>query len=165
MPTFRDSDNLPPLLPAGDYIYKVVEFSSGISAGGKTSGSDKYELVLEFPGGAKCRENLIDHDSCSWKIDTFLKSAGVKIPKGAEFKFTIDERGDDVSIINPLGLKGSCKLRIENYPKKGEDKEKPATWTGKSNRVEIFYTDKPKIPRKEPPQAEAAAEESDDPKW
>ena len=153
MPKFNDSENQAPIQPDGDYIFRVIEFSSGISAGSKTRGSDDYKLTLELePSGAKVNERLIDHPSCDWKIDTFLKSAGVQIAKGAAFEFQENRAiASGVPFINPIGLRGWCRIHTETYAKKGEPAEDKGKWTGKSNKVAIFYTDKPKLPRIDPP--------------
>ena len=139
MPKFNDSENRAPFQPEGDYVFCVTEFEIGISNGQKTAGCEKYEVTLEIEGpGNQVFENMIDHESCSWKIDTFLKSAGVKLAKGEAFEFrkdTAERKG--VRWVNPLGLRGHCRLIVEEYEKNGQKR--------KTNRVAVFYTDKPKL--------------------
>ena len=145
MPTFNDSEARLPFQPEGDYVWCVIEFGSKISSGGKTAGSDLYEVTLEIePKGSRCFESLIDHEATAWKIDTFLKSAGVKIAKGEAFDFRKDvvenanaaeaNEKKPMKWVNPLGLRGWCHLVVEEYNGK------------KRNKVAIFYTDKAKLP-------------------
>jgi hypothetical protein len=143
MPQFNDSENKTfELLPPGDYVFQVTEFEIGISNGGKTSGSDKYDMKLAIDKGdgvfVEVRENMIDHPSCAWKIDTFLKSAGVDIKKGDAFEFRQDVAQDkDVLFVDPIGLRGWCHIKNEagtNDP------------TKKFNKVSTFYTTKEKLP-------------------
>lgn len=142
MPTFHDSENIVPMVPEGDYVFRVVEFTQGISKGGKTAGCARYELkcAIELPDGKpgpNFYENLIDHASTAWKIDTFLKSAGIALPKGESFEFAFDDAADrGVRHVEPVGLRGWCNLAVEEYPV-GSGK--------KRNRVATFYTNKPKL--------------------
>lgn len=141
MPVFNDSQNIPPVVPEGDYVFCVVGFECGISSGGKTAGSDKYDVELEIePSGKRVTEFLIDHPSCSWKIDTFLKSCGIQLAKGEAFEFREDiASATGVRWVNPLGLRGHCRLYVEEYtPKGGTEKRK-------ANKVAVFYTDRPKL--------------------
>ena len=140
MPVFNDSNNIPELLPAGDYVFCVVGFTAGFSTGPKTQGADKYELELELePSGKTITENLIDHASCAWKIDTFLKSSGAKLAKGEPFEF-IKSKAESAGVkwINPIGLRGWCHVVVEEYNKRDGTK-------GKGNKVSVFYVDKPKL--------------------
>ena len=138
MPTFNDSGNRPPHLPDGDYVFCVVGFEIGLSTGGKTNGSEKYEVDLEIePHGNNVTEFLIDHPSCAWKIDTFLKSAGVKLKKGEQFDFREDiASAKGIRWINPDGLRGWCALNSQPGQK---DTKKLF------NRVAVFYTEKEKL--------------------
>jgi hypothetical protein len=148
MPTFNDSNNIPPIVPVGDYVFCVVDFESKISAGAKTAGCESYNLTLEIePNGSKCWETLTDHPSTAWKIDTFLKSAGIKLARGEHFDFRETEANAlGYTHVNPIGLRGWCRLTIDTY----QGKEK--------NKVVMFYTDKPKLPRR----VEVAAQVEDD---
>jgi hypothetical protein len=138
MPTFNDSQNVPQLLPDGDYIFCVADFEIGLSTGGKTNGCEKYEVELEIePSGKKVLEFMVDHPTCAWKIDTFLKSCGVKLTKGESFDFREDvakEKG--IRWVNPIGLRGWCCLKSEPSSK---DPKKIF------NKVAIFYTEKTKL--------------------
>lgn len=140
MPTFQDSDNIPQLLPEGDYIFCCTGFDIGISTGKKTSGAEAYDVELEIePIGKKVTEFMVDHPSCAWKIDTFLKAAGVVLKKGEAFEFREDtaaQRG--LRWVNPIGLRGWCKLRVEDYVKDGQKRQ--------SNKIAVFYADKEKLP-------------------
>ena len=142
MPVFGDSNNVPPLLPEGDYVFCVVGFECKISQGPKTRGSDQFEVELEIePSGKKVNEIMTDHPSCSWKIDTFLKASGIKLAKGAAFEFRQDVAlASDVPWVNPLGLRGWCRITQEEVPAKENRKAFTV------NRVGTFYTDRPKLP-------------------
>jgi hypothetical protein len=144
MPVFNDSSNIPPLLPDGDYVFTVKAFEIAISQGAKTRGSEKYELDLAIePTGKPVFENLIDHPSTNWKIDCFLKSAGVTIAKGERYEFRQDVAKDSgCRWVNPIGLRGWCRLSQEQLPPRdNKPGEKPMT----INKVAMFYTDKPKL--------------------
>lgn len=132
------------MVPAGDYIFCVVGFECKISQGKVTRGCDQFKLELEIePKGSICLEDLFDHANTGWKIDTFLKSANVKLPKDSSFEFREDTAKDKgVPWINPLGLRGWCRLIEDEYMKSGE------TTKRKTNRVDSFYTDKPKLERR-----------------
>jgi hypothetical protein len=148
MPVFNDSENKVSVLhEEGDYIYRVAALKCGVSAGGKTNGSDTYELslLIEKSGGTVF-ETLIDHDATAWKIDVFLKSAGVTIPNGAAFEFD-RERAENVGVrwVNAVGLRGWCKLGVETVTDRDG---KPKMENGKPklrNRVAVFYTDREKL--------------------
>ncbi len=144
MPKFGDSENIMTLVEEGDYVFCVVDFKQGLSTGGRTSGCEKYELKLELEGvNSFVKENLIDSPNTAWKIDCFLKSAGVKLVKDEAFEFREDAAlANQVRWVNPIGLRGHCRVIVETYEKKSDDVGKP---TGKSNKVQVFYTDKPKL--------------------
>lgn len=156
MPTFKNEEARKPYIPAGDYIFCVREFECGLSNGGKTSGSDKYDLTLEIEGaGHTVFEGLIDHKTTAWKINTFLKCCGVKLAEGEAFEFRKDlAESNGVRWVNPLGLRGHCALIVDTYEKKSDEKGKP---TGKSNKLAIFYTDRTKLP----PNAQVAGAEEE----
>jgi hypothetical protein len=139
MPKFNDSENIPALLPEGDYVFTVIGFECKISQGAKTRGSDQFEVEITIaPAGKRVIETLTDHPSCDWKIDTFLKSAGIKLAKGESFEFRKDmAEKSGVKWINPLGLRGWCRLFVEEYEKNGQKR--------KTNNVATFYTDKAKL--------------------
>lgn len=144
MPVFNDSENIPSLVPEGDYIFCVMGHERKISKGRKTAGCymDELKITLE-PSGCRVFESLIDHDSCAWKYDTFLKSSGVKIAKGQSFSFDSQDAGSPgLAYVNPLGLRGWCKVIVEDVTDMGGNR------TGKQrNRLAVFYTDKEKLAR------------------
>lgn len=137
MPTFNDSENIINLVPEGDYKFTVVDFAIGLSSGGKTSGSEKYEVKYEVEKGKEksiTYDTLIDHELCAWKLDTFLKCSGVRLAKGERFTFRKDEaESQNIRWINPLGLRGWFKLFVDEYQGK------------KRNKVSMYYTDKEKL--------------------
>jgi len=144
MPIYQDRDNQTFVLhPPGEYQFQVVAYETGLSMGAKTRGSPMWELkILIEQKGGHVFESLIDHEACSWKIDTFLKSTGVVIAKGSAFEF---DRAASISMgctwVNPVGLRGWCHLIVEEFTPQG------ATSPKKKNKVGAFLTDKPKLPR------------------
>lgn len=151
MPTFKDA-TAPVLLPEADCIFCVVQFDIGISTGAKTKGSENYEMKVEIePTGKILKETLIDHPSTDWKIDCFLKSAGVQIAKGETFDFNETvATGSNVRWIDPIGLRGWCRIIQETLT--GRNPEEVAAIKAGSrkatvvNKISVFYTDRPKLP-------------------
>lgn len=154
MPTFNDSNNIPPVLPEGDYIFCVTGFECRISQGQKTRGCDQYEIELEIePSGKKVTDILTDHPSCAWKIDTFIKSAGIRMAKGMAFEFRADlAKRNNVPFVNPMGLRGWCRLIQDQLPPREGKNEKPLT----VNKVAAYYTDKPKLIGRSDPEEDKA---------
>ncbi len=141
MPIFNDSENIPPVAPEGDYVFCVTDFESKISNGAKTRGCDQYvvEFTLE-PVGNRVIEYLTDHENTSWKIDCFLKSAGVKLAKGEKFEFQEDRCKPGVRFVDPIGLRGWCHIIQDTLP--------PTTTHSKElivNKIAVFYTDREKL--------------------
>jgi hypothetical protein len=158
MPTFNDQDNkVFVLVPPGDYIFCVVKFESTMSKGAKTSGSDCYEMELEIENrgpGAIVYASLIDHPSCDWKIDNFIKCTGVKeqynLVKGTPFEFIkTAAESKDVTWVNPLGLRGWCSVSHEAMMKNGQTVMGPDNKPKMRAVLAVFYTDKPKLPKRE----------------
>jgi len=167
MPIFKDAESAFQLVPPGDYILCVFQFESELSNGRKTRGSELYNIVFIIEGtNAKVVEKLIDHESCDWKIDTFLKSCGIRnLPKGQEWYFDkakAQSRG--VPWINPMGLR--CHARVENETYTSSRTNKPVT----KNSVATYYTDRAVLPpdaalRQKPmgaPKAEPSPEGEDE---
>lgn len=161
MPVFNDSENRVAVLhPEGDYVFRVSALKCGVSAGGKTNGSETYELTLTIePTLGTVFETLIDHPLTAWKLDVFLKSAGVQLGKGEAFEFD-RERADSVGCrwVQAVGLRGWCRLGVETVTDRDG---KPKLENGKPklrNRVATFYTDRPKLPRHSDPSAAVAAD-------
>jgi hypothetical protein len=141
MPVFKDSEaKVFELAPEGDYVLRVVEFECGISKGRQTAGSDSYDVkFLVESKGSTFFDTLIDHPSCDWKIDLFLKSAGIRIAKGEAYEFRKDKAEyEGIRWVDPIGLRLWAKVKIEPSQKDP---------TKKYNKVAVFYTDKPKLPR------------------
>lgn len=152
MPVFKDQDNKDfVLLPPGDYVFRVESMECGISTGSKTAGSPfwEFELAIEDPRGGVVFERLTDHSLCSWKIDTFLKSTNAAPPKGTAFDFS-QEAAESAGCVwvDPIGLRGHCQLTVEEY------KKVFSTEKYKNNKVAVFLTNKPKLPRAERPKQE-----------
>jgi hypothetical protein len=147
MPIFNDSENKQPnvLAADGDYIFTVVGLKTSISKGPKTSGSDVFELTFELDRspGSTVYEKLMDHPSTSWKLDCFLKSAGVDLVKWEGYSFIQSEASSNgFKWVNPFGLRGWCRIGREKYT--GSDQKER-----EKNVVVTFYTGKAKVPRVE----------------
>jgi hypothetical protein len=146
MPVFQNQDNKTfVVLPPGDYTFEVVGMESGIQTGtGKTAGSPFWELKLsiEKRDGAMVFERLIDHPTCNFKIDTFLKCTGAAPAHGVAFDFQQDAaESAGILWIDPVGLRGWCHLIEDEFTPKG------ATKPIKKNKVGSFLTDRPKLAR------------------
>lgn len=138
MPIFQDSESAYAVVPEGDYILTVFEFTTDISTGKKTNGVDRFNVVFNIEGtDSKLKEVLLDHDSCMWKIDTFLKSAGIRsLQKGQAFHFE-KNRAEEMGVawINPMGLRCWASVVHDKYTNsRGTEVTK--------NKVGAFYTDR-----------------------
>jgi hypothetical protein len=158
MPIFGDKDNLPPqeLLPEKDYKFKVVGMEFGFSTGPSTAGSEEFKVKVQIEGKPRTIvERLIDHKSCDWKIDCFLKSTGIKLAKGEAWDFRKDTAdGMGGRWINYMGLRGWCRVIVEEYKHKASGEQR------KTNKIGTFYTDKEKLPPDAEMQAEKEKEET-----
>lgn len=140
MPIFQDTESAYALVPEGDYVLCVYEFITDMSTSEKTKGSWRHTVVFNIEGtDSKLKETLIDHPSSFWKIDTFLKSSGIRsLAKGQEFYFEQDvaeEKG--VPWINPMGLR--CHARVVHDSFRSNKTGNEIT----KNKVAAFYTDRP----------------------
>jgi hypothetical protein len=142
MPIFQDSENAYAVVPEGDYVLCVYEFSSDLSTGKKTTGAKRYNIVFTVEGtDSKIKESLIDHESCIWKIDTFLKSCGIRnLQKGQAWEFEKDEaEKQGVPWINPMGLRCHAAIIHDTYTsQRGNEVTK--------NKIAAFYTDREVLP-------------------
>lgn len=148
MPTFKNAENLVAVIhPEGDYVFEVIKLEIGQSTGAATNGSDKYELTLRVEStGGRVFETLIDHESCAWKIDCFLKSTGVVMATDESFEFCAERAAAaGVAWVDPVGLRGWCKLIVENYTPNNAPAGAPKK---QKNKVAVFYTDREKLPPK-----------------
>src|SRR4029450_503655 len=141
MPIFRDAEPTGTIVPEGEYVLSVKRFEQNLSTGAKTKGSDMYEVVFEIePGKGQCIERLIDHPSTDWKIDLFLKSAGVQLTKGQPYEFNLERaKAKNARWVNPLGLRCWAHVVIESYEKRGGG-------VGRKNAVAAFLIGNGKVP-------------------
>lgn len=146
MPTFQDRESRGQIIKEQDGIFRVTAFKLSTLQRGPCSGAEMITLTLEIEGtGARFEENLIDHEKTGWKIDTFLKSAGIVMDKGQSFRWA----DDDIRPVwvNPIGLRGWCHVGLEeqesNTVKNADGSKKRFT----KNTIAIFYTDRPKLTR------------------
>lgn len=143
MPTYQDSEaSVFKVVETGDYILTVFEYSSDISTGPKTRGCDRFNIVFNIEGtDSKIKESLIDAESCLWKLDTFLKSAGIRdLKKGQGWHFEKDKAEElGVPWINPMGLRLHAHITKETFTNRAGE-------TKPCNRVGTFYTDRSALP-------------------
>lgn len=139
MPVFTDSEFAYQTVPEGDYVLTVFEFTTDLSSGKKTNGCERFNVVFNIEGtSSKVRETLIDHESCLWKIDAFLKACGIRsLKKGQAFHFE-KERAEELEVpwINPMGLRCHAQLGIDTYTSQRSGKEV------EKNVVNTYYIDK-----------------------
>lgn len=118
MPIFQDSESPFEIVPEGDYTLTVFEFTTDLSSGKKTNGKERFNIIFNIEGTkSKVRETLIDHESCIWKIDAFLKACGIRnLQKGQAFHFEKDRAEElEVPWINPMGLRCRATVGQETY--------------------------------------------------
>lgn len=163
MPVFQDSESAYQVVPEGDYTLTVFEFMTDLSGGKKTSGCERFNIVFNIEGtNSKLRENLIDHKDCIWKIDAFLKSAGIRnLKKGQAFHFEKDKAEElGVPWINPMGLRCQANVGHDKYTSQRSGKEVT------KNVVVTFYTDrdivKPDPELRSKPTGQAEQKKKDD---
>jgi hypothetical protein len=143
MPTFKDAESPFTVVPEGDYVLAVCQFSQDYSSGPSTSGAKRFNIVFKIEGtDSKVKEQLIDHPKTDWKIDLFLKACGIRsLPKDSEFEFIkkdAEEKG--VPWINPMGLRCPAFVAQETYTSQKSGREIT------KNVVGTYYTDKPVLP-------------------
>lgn len=142
MPVYQESDSAWQLVPEGDYVLAVYEFTSDISTGKKTSGSKRYNIVFNIEGTeSRVQEQLIDHESCAWKISQFIRACGIRnLQEKQAFQFEPDvaeETGEPW--INPMGLRCHAAIMHETYTSsRGNEVTK--------NKIAAFYTDRDPLP-------------------
>lgn len=153
MPKFNDQQERPALIEPQDAIFCVLDMECGLSKKKGSEGCASYKIEFEIePSGKRVFEDLDDSKDWGWKIDTFLKSAGVAPAKGEDFEFQKDKaETEKVKWIDPIGLRGWCRVTKESYQK---GKLPGAENTRTVNRIGTFYVDKPKLPRREMPAEE-----------
>lgn len=142
MPQFNDSENKLLASKPGDYILRVLSYDKKLSKGQKTGGSEMFEMKLGVEqNGAVVSElfdNLIDHPSCHWRWDVFLKSCGVKIAKGENFSFDRDDAAQqNIRHIEIRGLRGWGTIAMKKPQHVGD--------VPKFNEVVAWITNKEKL--------------------
>lgn len=126
------------LLPEDDYIFEVKECSTGLSKWPGSNGSWNCELVFEI-NGQRVRETLVFHKDLKWKLNNFMESCGVQLNENEPWEFNAEKAKEEkIRWINPIGLRGWCRLRVEDYVKDGK--------TRQANKIAVFYTNKEKLP-------------------
>lgn len=154
MPVFQDTPSFS-LVPDGEYIYEITEFTSCIEDKGKLKGCRRYNMTLTLSDedgndAGRIKETLHEAPQMQWKFDQFIRScnavAEFKLSKGQAYEFMKDDaRTSKCPWVDPIGLMGHCKIAIEKYSitsiKDGSLKE------GERNKV-TFVDNKGMVPRK-----------------
>lgn len=155
MPVYTDAPPIVQSSKPGDYILRCVEFQKGLSKGAKTGGSDKYEAeFLVEATGSKLIEFFIDHSSCVWKLELWLKACGITLKKGEGFDFDQESAtANGTRYIDPIGLRAHATI--------GMRPSKEAGQSPKWNEVVAWITNKEKLSR----HIEAPEPTEPDPKW
>lgn len=152
MPSYRFTDQenkVLELVKDGDYILEVVKCEFGVT---KQAGDDKMELTVAAEGtNAVFYETLTFTQKTAWKVDTFVKSCNLLIDGK---KPALDQ---DIEFSEPMvvGLRGWATVGRDEYP------DKSGKWR---NKVRVWLTNKPKLPKRVV-EAETEAQGEDDPKW
>lgn len=154
---FQDSDNMALLVEPGDHIIEVVGYEFTLSKVGghqqiklKVTNVDPATLEV-IPGkSAKWQDILTLSEKALWRADTFLKSCGANVAKGADIEFDPDERDREGAVFVDLrGLRGWALVGHR------ADDKNPAK---KYNEVVTWYTNKPKVKRRDYPPLPAKGE-------
>lgn len=149
MPTFQDREARGQVIKEQDGVFCVTAFAISTLQRGVCSGAEMITLTLEIEGtAARFEENLIDHEKTGWKIDTFLKSSGVAMSKGQSFSWT-DENVSRHDVVNPIGLRGWCHVGQEEYESNTVKNPDGSKKRFPKNTIAVFYTDRPKLLRRE----------------
>ena len=115
----NNAENLPRLVPAGDYLLTVLEAAETVSQ----NGTEMIKLKLEVEGhGVRLFDYLVASESSYWKIDTFRKAIGEAVTQGEEVELVA---------ANLEGRQGYARLRIEDYQGK------------RNNKVDMWLTKRP----------------------
>lgn len=142
--TFTDQENKAPseLIAAGDYEVEVIKCESGLRNSGKTNGCEAFDFqvrVAKHPGCTIWEDITFGYEPLQWKLDVVLKCLnflfdGRPLEKGQAF---------DIAPEDMIGLRGWVTVKVEDYrASTGEMR--------KTNRVAVWRTDKPKLPRNTP---------------
>lgn len=151
MPQFKDSENKQLSSPPGDYILRVLSYDKKLSKGAKTAGCELYELKIGVEkNGAVVSElydNLIDHDSCHWRWDVFLKSCGIKINKGESYTFDADDAAQqEIRHIEIRGLRGWATIGMKPSQTVGQPSKfnEVVSWITNREKLAPMVAEEPK---------------------
>jgi len=111
-----------PILPAGEYPFRVLDASEALSK----SGNKMIKLKIAAGDGKTADIVLFDYlvftESSVWKVDAFLKSCGMHPGEGKEATIKADEF---------IGWEGRVKVVVEDY--NGDKQNKVASYTWPSS--------------------------------
>lgn len=130
--TFTGQRNRPDMVPEGDYVAVVIDMKLGYTNNGK----DKMELDFELEENkARIWKTFVFDEKSAWVLDNFVICMNMRNAAiGQQISFT--EKRDVV------GLRGWVHVVVEEYTPKNAPTEKR-----KSNKIDRFYTEKPKLER------------------
>jgi Protein of unknown function (DUF669) len=109
MPVFTDEVNKT-AAPKGEYVLEVLSREAKLSK----NGDPMHKLKLRVEGhGAILFENLTESPKAQWRIDTFLKAAGVKIKKGETYEFDEEKaKENECRFVNVAGLRAWAQVIV-----------------------------------------------------
>lgn len=141
MPTFRESENQFVLVPPGEYVIAVYEFSTDITPIKDLNRCFRYNIVFNIENtNGRVRDTLHDHPKWEWKTALFLKACGIEgLTQDEQFSFDKEEAEEKgITFVNPMGLRCHASIVHETYTSK---RGKEIT----VNRIKEYLPDRPKV--------------------
>jgi len=94
-------------VPPGEYKLRVIDAIEKVSKSKNCMIEVKHQVILhDGTEGPKLFDYLVFEDSCFWKIDQFLKSAGMHPGDGAD----VDVQAQEI-----IGWEVVATLKVEEY--------------------------------------------------
>ena len=139
MPEYTDSKEPKFYVPPGRYILCATEYAVKYRQTGKTAGSQEFEVKMEIESqGCAINEYFILHSSTIWRVEAFIRAAGIVLKKGQGWSFIKNEGLDKGwQWIDLIGLRVHAQLIQDPQP------------NGRIyNKVSVYYSDKGFLPKR-----------------